>query len=350
MTVPEVVTIVVAVIRKAEYSELIDRELHGLTTSLRLIVESELGSFTTATRHLFTNCGKMLRPALLFACAAYGPLGTDTWSTRTRNLAAAVELLHVATLYHDDIMDGADSRRGVESANSAFGAPIAVLAGDFLLSKAMDLANSAGPQAAGFIIDALRSLCVGQAMEVADCGNLERTVEDYLRSIKGKTADLFGVACALGTVEASMLDSEVRRFMLYGENIGMAFQIADDILDLYGESEQAGKPVRNDLAEGVFTLPVLEAFRREPGLRAAIPAEIDDESTEWLRRSILECGALDASIQTVENYAQQALNGLPRLTYDTPESDCLADIPNRIMNVVSQLRSTTAPLRSVSGE
>jgi heptaprenyl diphosphate synthase len=277
-------------------------------------------------------------------------MGTDAWSMRTRNLAAAVELLHVATLYHDDIMDGADSRRGLASANSLYGAPIAVLAGDFLLSKAMDLANSAGPQAAGFVIGALRSLCIGQAMEVADSGDVDRSIRGYLASIKGKTADLFGVACALGTVESSMLDSDVQKFKLYGENVGMAFQVADDILDLYGEPEEAGKPVRNDLAEGIYTLPVLEAFQRQPELRDSIPPIITTAYIDFLRIRIVECGALDMAIESVENYANLALSMLPELDYKTPESEILENIPKRIIDVVSRLRLTMAPAESASGE
>lgn len=340
----------VAIICKSEYSEAIDRELSHLVSSLQWIADAELRSFTVATRHLFTSCGKMLRPALLFACAAYGPLGTDSWSMRTRNLAAAVELLHVATLYHDDIMDGADSRRGLASANSLFGAPIAVLAGDFLLSKAMDLANSAGSQAAGFIIGALRSLCVGQAMEVADSGNVDRSVSDYLASIKDKTADLFGVSCALGTVESSMLDSDIQQFRLYGESVGMAFQIADDILDLYGKSDETGKPILNDLSEGVYTLPVLEAFRKEPQLKTTIPAVITARYADFLRLRIVECGALDIAIRQVEDYANHALSMLPELAYKTPEAECLGEIPRRIIEVVSRLRLSMGLVESASGE
>lgn len=340
----------VPITRNFDYSEAIDRELSDLASSLQWMADAELRSFTVVTRHLFTNCGKMLRPALLFACAAYGPLGTGSWNIRTRNLAAAVELLHVATLYHDDIMDGADSRRGLASANSLFGVPIAVLAGDFLLSKAMDLANSAGSQAAGFVIGALRSLCVGQAMEVADCGNADRSIGDYLSSIKGKTADLFGVACALGAVESSMLDSDIQRFRLYGESVGMAFQLADDILDLYGEHGEVGKPVLNDLSEGVYTLPVLEAFRKEPQLKKTIPSIVTASYAEFLRLRIVECGALDSAIRQLEDYVNHALSILPELAYKTPEAECLGEIPRRIIEIVSRLRLSMGLVGSASGE
>ena len=192
--------------------------------------------------------------------------------------AVAVELVHLASLYHDDVMDEALVRRNVESVNARFGNLVAIVAGDFLLARSAEIAASLGTEIAGLLANTLGLLCQGQVTEVRSAFSTERTEDDYLRTIEGKTAALMSTSCRIGALTGGLPRTEVDVLTNFGRCFGMLFQLRDDILDVVATDEELGKPAGQDLAEGIYTLPVLLALH-DPGtgpeLRPLLGAPLD---------------------------------------------------------------------------
>jgi geranylgeranyl pyrophosphate synthase len=197
--------------------------------------------------------GKGLRPLLTIVGAAAGGVFDD----RVAAVAAAAELVQVGSLVHDDILDRATTRRGKPTINAVEGIDHAVLAGDYILARAASLAVSVSREAGELVAETLGELCEGQALEMRDAFDPERSVEAHLLSVHGKTAALFACACRLGAVTAGLPDRDADSLTRYGEAFGMGFQVLDDLLDLLGDPERLGKPTGLDIASGVYTLPVL---------------------------------------------------------------------------------------------
>jgi heptaprenyl diphosphate synthase len=208
------------------------------------------------TGHLAVAGGKRLRPLLVLLGAEFGD------PTRPGVIRAAVvtELVHVSSLYHDDVMDDATSRHGVPSVNARWGARLAVLAGDLLLAKAARLAAELGEEAVALNAEVAGELVAGQLCELAGPGPGEDAIGHYFRVIAGKTAALIAVSLRIGAQQAGAPAPVVRALGEYGRELGLAFQMADDLLDLRAPSEQLGKEQGRDLAAGVASLPVLLAL------------------------------------------------------------------------------------------
>src|SRR5687767_11689527 len=235
-------------------------ELVRVETALRESVIAEDPHLTELASHLIQAGGKRLRPALavaVAACAQSIPVSDEVVLG-----GVSVELVQVGSLYHDDVMDEAETRRGVESVNARFGNLRAILSGDFLLAKASEIAASLGVEVAGLLAATIGSLCEGQVRELQTTYNSERTEEQYLSAIAGKTASLFAAATRIGAIVADLPRPQIEALTLYGHRYGMAFQIVDDVLDVVATDEQLGKPSGQDLAEGVYNLPVIRALRR----------------------------------------------------------------------------------------
>lgn len=207
--------------------------------------------------HLAKAGGKRLRPALAVATARAG--GSDSTSDVIDG-AVAVELVHQGSLYHDDVMDSADLRHGVESANRRWGNLVSILTGDFLLARASEMAASLGSEVAGLLASTIARMCEGQVRELSDAFNVARTEANYLLSIEGKTAALWSASCRTGALTAGLPRDQVDAFTAFGRSFGMVFQICDDVLDVIGTEAELGKPAGNDLMEGVYTLPVLRTL------------------------------------------------------------------------------------------
>ena len=172
----------------------------------------------------------------------------------------SVELVHLGSLYHDDVMDEADTRRSVESVNARWGNLQAILAGDFLLARASEIAASLGTEVAGLLAATIGRLCEGQIGELRRTYNAARTEAEYLESIDGKTASLFSTAARIGALVGGLDRPDVEALTSFGHAFGMAFQIVDDVLDLTATEAQLGKPAGHDLVEGVYTLPVIRTL------------------------------------------------------------------------------------------
>lgn len=218
---------------------------------------------TEMTSHLIPAGGKRLRPAFLIAsalCERSDGAASDVVDEEMICGGVSVELVHLGSLYHDDVMDDAETRRGIEAVNHRWGNLKAILAGDFLLAKASELAATLGTEVAALLAATIGQLCEGQVRELQLIYDVERTEAQYMDAIRGKTAELYATACHIGGLVAETGEEQLRRLGAFGTNYGMAFQIVDDVLDLVSTSDKLGKPVGNDLREGVYTLPVIRVL------------------------------------------------------------------------------------------
>lgn len=222
-----------------------------------------------AVASIVAGSGKMLRPALILIGAGFGRRGGEK---RILPLAAAVELLHVSTLIHDDVIDEAELRRGVPTIHSRFGAKEAVLAGDWLFARCFLLAaESAGPGNAKALARLITAICAAEIRQDLDKWSYSASVRGYLRKIAGKTAALFSLSLHVGATESKAPPRVAERLRRAGYDIGMAFQVIDDILDFESSEGAMRKPVGRDVAEGLCTLPLIHALRAdEAGMRALL--------------------------------------------------------------------------------
>jgi heptaprenyl diphosphate synthase len=285
----------------------------GDTTAQLIRVESRLRAVATATHprlaelslHGIEAGGKRLRPALV-VCSAIAVGGPEAVSDRVIDAATAVELLHLASLYHDDVLDSAPLRRGRPSANALWGNHAAVLGGDVLLAHAYRVAADLGGPELRRFAHTLAALCSGQIAESEAQFDVGRDLAHYDASIRGKTAALLATACWLGASTAGAAAPATETLACFGTELGVAFQIVDDVLDLYGNGLQFGKPAGSDLREGVFTLPVLMALQRDPGLVELLVEGIGEDGIAEVARRVRAAGADQRAVALALDHLQIA--------------------------------------------
>lgn len=220
--------------------------------------KSDVPFITEAAQHLVRAGGKRFRPLLVTLAAQFG----DPYSPGVVPSAVVVELTHLATLYHDDVMDEAEVRRGVASANARWGNSVAVLTGDFLFARASHILADLGPEAVRIQAEAFERLVTGQILETAGPRDGRDPISHYLDVLAGKTGSLVAVACRFGAMMSGAEEPAVNILTQYGERLGTAFQLADDVLDIASDSHESGKTPGTDLREGIPTLPVLHLRAR----------------------------------------------------------------------------------------
>ena len=280
-----------------------------------------------ASTHLLRAGGKRLRPALVLVSSRAGTPG----ETSTDLAAAAIELVHLATLYHDDVIDETDTRRGAPTVHSKWGVDIAVLSGDYLFAQACILGAEAGGEVPLVLARAVADVCEGQITETAALADPVRDVGEYLGTITRKTAALFRAACEMGASTSGAPERARAALTRYGEELGVAFQIVDDLLDLVGDPNITGKIPGTDLKEGVFTLPVLIGCERDPDLaRALAQGERDLPS---VLGSLEASGALEAAYEAATVHAERATEAAAS-TGDPACADALTTI---VRGVLAQL-------------
>jgi heptaprenyl diphosphate synthase len=291
----------------------LEEDLDRVEVELQQAVTSEDPFLTGIAGHLLSAGGKRLRPALSLASAAAG--GADATDAVVRG-GCSVELVHLGSLYHDDVMDEADTRRTVESVNARWGNLIAILAGDFLLAKASEIAAALGTEVAGLLAATIARLCEGQVLELQHAFQTSRSVEAYLASINGKTASLLASSCRIGALCAHLPRTSVDALTAFGQAFGMVFQIVDDIHDLVLSDDELGKPAGKDLVEGVYTLPVLQALEEpESGeeLRVLLGRPIGRPDAEKARAIVRASGGVEAAVVIARGYADRAAAALQGL-------------------------------------
>src|SRR6185436_7209495 len=225
--------------------------------------------------HLIAAGGKRIRPTLTL-CAGYAAAGADgPVSDAVVTGGVACELVHLGSLYHDDVIDEAETRRGVPSVNARWSNIVAILAGDYLLARASSLAASLGADVAGLLAATIGELCRGQVLELQHLFDATRTEEAYSSAIEGKTAALFATSCRIGGMVSDVDEPTLDALTRFGHHLGMCFQVVDDVLDLTSSDEALGKPAGQDLLEGVYTLPVIYALEESEDLRSLLGTPID---------------------------------------------------------------------------
>ena len=235
--------------------------LDDVENALQKAVTSDYPFVTQASSHLVNAGGKRFRPLLALVASQYG----DPDAEGTVPGAVIVELTHLATLYHDDVMDEAPLRRGAPSANARWDNTIAILTGDFLFARAADIAADLGPEIVRLLARTFERLCTGQILETVGPAEGEDAVTHHLDVLGGKTGSLIAAAGRIGAMTSGAPDGVADAIAAYGEKFGVAFQLSDDILDIASESEASGKTPGTDLREGVRTLPMLLALRSTDG-------------------------------------------------------------------------------------
>ncbi|GGV18335.1 geranylgeranyl pyrophosphate synthase [Kitasatospora herbaricolor] len=245
--------------------------MDAVEAALAETVKSDVSFITITASHLIEAGGKRFRPLLVMLAAQFG----DPYAPGVVPAAVVVELTHLATLYHDDVMDEAPVRRGAPSANSRWDNSVAILTGDFLFSRASQVLADLGPEAVRLQADAFERLVTGQILETAGPGPDDDPLRHYLDVLAGKTGSLVAVSCRFGSLMAGAEPWVVDILTQYGERMGMAFQLADDVLDIASDGHESGKTPGTDLREGVPTLPIL--------LLQQMPADQDDPADARLR-------------------------------------------------------------------
>ncbi len=282
--------------------------------------------------HLIVAGGKRLRPVLTVVAAQVGggPPSDDAVQG-----GIACELVQTGSLYHDDVIDESYSRRGVETVNAKWGNLQAILAGDFLLSRASEIAASLGAEVAALLAHTIGRLCEGEIEQLRHTYNSARPESSYLSSIGGKTAALFATATRIGGIVAGLDRSDVDVLTEFGQAYGMVFQIVDDILDITSTEEIQGKPVGHDMVEGVYTLPVLRTLQAggvaAAELLALLGKPLETAEQDKALEIVRVHGGVSSARSTAVVWADRAVSSLAALP-STPATAALRAAPHALLD------------------
>lgn len=308
-----------------------DADRDRIEQAMRASIVTSDAQLTELAAHLVVAGGKRLRPVL--AVAAAQVLG-DAASDDAVLGGVACELVQTGSLCHDDVMDEATTRRGVETVNARWGNLQAILAGDFLLARASEIAAGLGTEVAGLLARTIGWLCEGQIEELRHTYDIDRPESSYLSSIHGKTASLFGTAARIGGLVAGFDAPLVDTLTEYGNAYGMVFQIVDDVLDLTSTAERLGKPAGHDMEEGVYTLPVLRTLSAGGAaadeLRDLLGQPLGVAERDKALAIVRSESGIAAALTVAGDYVERAvasLDGLP----DTPAVAALQAAPAALL-------------------
>lgn len=312
-------------------------DLPGLPVLRQRIEERLLGAVETSdprltemTSHLVRAGGKRLRPILAALSSATGAGATsgsalDTVGDDAVIGGVSVELVHVGSLHHDDVLDEATTRHNVESVNARWGNLRAILSGDFLLARASELAASLGTEVATLLAATIGRLCTGEVRELHLAYQVDRSEDDYLVAIEGKTAALYSTACRIGARVRGAPGPETEALTAFGHHYGMAFQVVDDVLDVMATDDDLGKPAGHDMVEGVYTLPVLRTLAGPDGeaLRPLLGKPLDDGTRRKALELVRQGDGVDQAMAAARSFVDRAVAALDRLP-PTEARDALA--------------------------
>ncbi len=296
---------------------------------LNIVVGSEYSIISEPIQRLVNANSKRLRPSMLIAIVANKLNKIDK---KVITSCVAVELVHIASLVHDDIIDHASTRWGVPTINAKEGIYYAVMIGDYLFSKANQQAALVDANVAGIIAKAIEDLCVGEMIEMADEFNLNRTIKSLVRTIEGKTAALISSCCSIGGICSGLDKSELASLTSFGKYFGMSFQFVDDLLDFMSNEQLLGKPVGNDVKEGIYNTPIILSLS---GNNATNTGKLINKKSEidnnLLVDNLIKDGSIEKSIMLIHEYNKQAVNNLDKIK-DNQIKDSLSKLPSAYMN------------------
>lgn len=296
--------------------------LNGIQPALELLEKkirgefSSYGNLASEMAHYAANGrGKRLRPTLLFLSGKiFGEI-----DSRHVDAAAGIELIHTATLVHDDIIDEAEIRRRKPSLNRAYGQELAVMAGDLILSHAMSLlVHLPAPRAARIVTNIAKQVCEGEILQTFRRFHLGISEEEYFEVIEKKTATLFDASCRLGAELSGAAEEEAALLGKFGRSVGLAFQIVDDCLDIVGDENELGKSLGTDMKKGKLTLPFIRLLERLPKnekkqLEAMMSPPLTPEKMRELQEVLIEKEAVGEAAEVASNHVDQAKNSLKTL-------------------------------------
>lgn len=274
---------------------------------LEIAIHSKTKMLNDATVQLLKAGGKRIRPVFVLLSAKFGTYDIHT----VKYVAVALELIHMASLVHDDVIDDAKLRRGITTINYQWNDKIAMYAGDYILARSLEyMTKIKQPIAHQILSNAIIEVCIGEVEQIKDKYRFDQTLRDYLRRIKRKTALLIAVSCELGAVAAEVDVQMQRQLYKFGYFIGMSYQITDDILDFTGSEKDLGKPAGEDLRQGNITLPALYAMKN-PKLKTLISTINEDTSKKQMDSIIAQIkssGAIEQSHAISSRYLKKALS------------------------------------------
>ncbi len=295
------------------------KDIAAIEKELENSIESDHSILRETSLHLLKAGGKRIRPVFVLLAGEFGSYSLKTM----KNIAVPLELIHMATLVHDDVIDDANTRRGQLTVRSKWDNRIAMYTGDYIFAKALEVVTQiSNPAIHQIMSKAIVEMCIGEMEQIRFFFHAEQTIRDYLLRIKRKTALLIAISCQLGAIAAGAANEISSKLYSFGYNVGMAFQIRDDILDICGTEKQLGKPPGNDIKQGNITIPVLYALQ-EPELRNKLLAELvriqqADGQTDVsaFLSMVRDSAGIAESEQLAEKYIDKAiasLAGLPEL-------------------------------------
>ena len=295
--------------------DLVHEELQRVEQKMREASQVEYEHLAMVLDDLLKSGGKRLRPALVLFSTKFHAADPE----KAISLAASVEMLHTATLVHDDMIDNSLVRRGNPTLNATWNSEATILAGDFLFALAAGLAaETENVRVMSIFAQALMTICSGELRQIFNSRGRLPTREEYDQRIYSKTASLFAASTEAGAVLSGALEPEVQALREYGRTLGMAFQIVDDVLDFVGDERELGKPVGSDLRQGIVTLPALYFHEMHPSDDALMKA-LDDPSEEEVRTvvaAIKESGAVELALDEARTFAQRSQESLQILPHN----------------------------------
>ncbi|SFP41616.1 heptaprenyl diphosphate synthase component II [Salibacterium halotolerans] len=306
-------------------------DIKKIESELERAVEADHPVLREASLHLLHSGGKRIRPVFVLLSAKFGHYEID----RVKYIAAALELIHMASLVHDDVIDDADLRRGSKTIKARWDNRVAMYTGDYIFAKAIEKASFFENETIHRVIsNAMMEMCLGEIEQIRDQYNWDQNFKTYLRRIKRKTALLIAVSCQLGAISAGASRKDQNRLYYYGYNVGMSYQIIDDILDFTGTEKELGKPAGGDLKQGNVTLPALYAMHHDPFCREEINRIIGANGDEPgdispLLDMINRSGGIEYSKTLSRQYLEKAFRSLDELE-DISAKKSLLDIASYI--------------------
>ncbi len=309
----------------------IEMDLEHLLKDLRVLIGAGHPILQAAAEHLFSAGGKRLRPGIVLLLSK--ALSVDgQFSKRHRRLAEITEMIHTASLVHDDVVDDASTRRGVETVHNRFDSKVAVLAGDFLFAQASwHLANLNNLDVVKLLSRVIMDLAEGEVKQGLSKFDAKQTIETYLEKSYFKTASLIANSAQSVGVLSEVSDIELKCLYNYGKQLGLAFQVVDDILDFTSNDKQLGKPAANDLLNGYLTAPTLFAIEANPRLSELINREFSLEGDiEKALQIVRDSNAITRARSLAENFAKESCESIKWIP-ESPSKRALLDLPEYVL-------------------
>lgn len=309
---------------------IIDKEIEEVKKQISKNAKCKDKIIEKSILELLNSGGKMLRPAFTVIASKFGEYNEE----RVIALASVIEMFHMATLVHDDVIDDAELRRGRETVQSKYGKNYAVYIGDYLFCLCFKTLATTSSIERGVDVDTkvMSRICLGEVEQLNSRFNKDVSIKDYLKRISGKTAELFSLSLYIGAAESSCDKKTCRLFWEIGHNIGMAFQIIDDILDYIGTDEEIGKKSGNDIKDGIYTLPLLLAMKnnKEAFEEVLKGDSYSDEEIGNIINLVKENGGIEASVKLAEKYSEKAFKDINKLP-DNEYKNILLEVTEKLL-------------------